>query len=371
MIWPIFILSKLNAHLDALVDVTFPPDGQKIKDAMKDAVLTLPSSISFHMIDTHLEKALKCKQTIAKIWLNPNIPELQDIAPITLKLLSLVHQKEFSNGVLCRLTVFKAEFGSIQVAVKFRKVEEENQAMSETEGIHAIHTEHTEGIRELFPRLYCFIDLVDRHKDHWEAIGTEHLTNITDEMIVGDVSLFERCYEQLKLLHNRGYSHGDPHLNNFMLDTRRQVKLIDQDEIQLLPEDPTMSKYVRILDYLQLLFWNNPLCNPFWNCRTVDQLMQQHQLAYKGSFDCHRIFITPYGFLKHRQGNYHDTEWLEAVRRDLNDEQTKIRGKTYWQYLEGLNNLEASISHIMKSMERIEEVSRDMVQLVYNYKNSP
>ena len=200
---------------------------------------------------------------------------------------SLINQKAFSNGIPCRLTVFKAQFGSIRMAVKFREVEPENSDMWETEGIHAIHTEHTEGITDLFPRLYCFIDLVGRYQQHWEAIGTEYLTEITDEMIVGDASLFVRCYEQLTSLHKQGYSHGDPHLNNFMLDTTRQVKLIDQDEIQLLPDDPTMSKYVRILDYLELLFWNNQLCNPFWKCKTIDELMQQYQLAYKGSSDRH------------------------------------------------------------------------------------
>ena len=58
------------------------------------------------------------------------------------------------------------------------------------------------------------------------------------------------------------------------------------------------------------------------------------------------------------------------MHRDLNDEQTKIKDKAYWQYLESLDNLEVCIYHIIKSRQNIEDVSRCIVQLVFNYKNS-
>ena len=343
------LLSATHTRIEAIENVVWPPTNTQIESTMQPVRLTFsPKIIKYFRYylqkskDPDLWRALFSNKAQAKIWVNPSITGLRGQTEVFIQ--RFITDGEKSNGFACKLTVFQAQIGPFRMALKFRQktfYEGASETMAEIEGNNAMITEQNRSIRNLFPRMYCCIALVTPEELHREAIGTEYLDEIPRELLLTRPMLLAMCYDRLSELHQRGFSHGDPHLGNFMLDSDGRVRLIDQDEIQKLPKDPTLSKYIKILDYIELLFWFNPLCDPFPHLKDDQkQDTSWYRCAYQASYDKHRIFLTPYGFLAHKNGNHQDSQWAEQVIRDLKDIRTQVKGKTYWEYLESINNID-------------------------------
>ena len=243
-------LSATYTRIEAIEKVIYPPTETQIQFAMQPVTLIVDPTVlrafqsdPSESEDPALWRALCDHKTRARIWVNPSITELQGETRVFIQ--KCIAEGEHSNGFPCKLTVFQAKIGSFQMALKFRqKIFYEDGAseiMAEIEGNNAMKTEHNQSIRYLFPRMYCCITLVNQLGLHWEAIGTEYLREIPRDLFTAKPELLAQCYNILSELHRRGFSHGDPHTRNFMLDSHGTVKLIDQYEIQPLPKDPTLK----------------------------------------------------------------------------------------------------------------------------------
>jgi len=175
---------------------------------------------------------------------------------------------------LARLTVLNQETGkksSAVIVVKFRKLlnNDKLNKLTQHEAENAIKTWKTAEIEDLFPKLY-FVGQIELNSSTWECIGTERMDDIPRTLFSNIPFLYyQGAYAALKLLHEQGYVHGDPHIGNFMVVPKdshhpvfhpSRIIMIDQDSLRALPTDPE-DKALRnllIVNDLALLFlWNN------------------------------------------------------------------------------------------------------------------
>ena len=76
----------------------------------------------------------------------------------------------------------------------------------------------------------------------------------------------------------------------------------------------TITKFLKIPDFTQLLFWNNQYCQPSYNLREIEQYYTEIHKAYSNS-PKHEIFLISYGYAYYRQNNnsvglHHDIKSL-------------------------------------------------------------
>jgi hypothetical protein len=195
------------------------------------------------------------------IWVNPQ-SNLGAVSRVVIR--SEIIAREVSNGMACILIVCSGTINSVNVILKFRMVEERSEKFTEQEAKHALDVMIDKRLDGLFPKLYCVFKVRTQYGMTFECIGTEPLSELSNEDCKNTVIQLQ-CVALLKKLHGCGYVHGDPHLGNFMkkFDARGspRVYMIDQDEIRRLPaDDAVISKYMQMLDYQTLVFWNNPRC---------------------------------------------------------------------------------------------------------------
>lgn len=195
------------------------------------------------------------------IWVNPQ-SGLGVVNRVVIR--SEIVAGDFSNGLPCILIVCSGTINGVNVILKFRMVEARSEHFTEQEAKHALDVMIDKRLDGMFPKLYCVFKVTTQWGMTFECMGTEPLSELTGEDR-GDTRIQLQCVALLKNLHECGYVHGDPHIGNFMKKIdgqgRPKVYMIDQDEIRRLPtSDVAISRYMQILDYQCLMFWNNPRC---------------------------------------------------------------------------------------------------------------
>lgn len=368
------ILSELCAHLEALTDVRIyrsgPPilTNDTVLSEMKDAIIRIKPNAqnvqnsAFGQVLTVAPPA----QNYALIWINYNTTKNQFThlkGKVEIILSELLLERPKSNGLPCNLNIFQAQMGDITMALKFREInrKNENEKFSENEGNKAMKTEHDERIRQLFPKLYCMVDFYNEAAalGHWEAIGTEILANF-NENDLRNTRHYTQCFDLLQQLHRAGYAHGDSHGGNFMKNAEQTYRLIDQDELMVLPQErPTITKFLKILDFTQLLFWNNPHCSPFYDIRKEQQYSREFHKAYFNS-PKHEIFLIPYGYAYYR----HNNNW-DHIELLLKHDPKRKQGQTYWMYIERLSMdwISDFLFSIFDSFERMHNIQTGVESL--------
>jgi len=170
-------------------------------------------------------------------------------------------------------------------------------------------------------------------------------------------TFYHQCFLLLKNLHSKGFIHGDAHRGNFMVrpgeffdSTNPKVCMIDQDQIEALPENILQNKalrnYLQILDYHELLYHANPHCSYISDdpnaLISIDK--ESWKLCKFGSVL--NVFFIPFGFLLHRKANmlqqqpteYHTTEKRHAIiTQDLRRYVHRESGKRYWDFLQSID----------------------------------
>jgi len=273
--------------------------------------------------------------------------------------------RNLSNGQPCTLLVCKGRCSgiissqTIDIALKFRKVEEQNEHFSEQEAINALHVDKNKNIRVLFPDLYCFarvvIQLPSGRKQLWECIGTELLKEIEYDFIVENQSFYPDSFRLLKKMHSYGYIHGDAHRGNFMQKNRTNaIILIDQDEILPLSSNSTFSKFMQIMDYHMLMFWNNPFIR-LYNDATKFRSFSSIALILFQFSDEMSVLFPPFAGRDY-------LSWTHADARRLLDNDTSRHPKTkktYWEFINGITveDIDNTFEKTFRSVQRMELIN--------------
>ena len=339
---------------------------------MKDACITIKNNtVASEVRNSSVGKLISSVRSESKftsVWINHEGTSYQFLneeqQPIQIELSRLILERNISNGDDCKLNVFQARMGEFNMVLKFREVNTKlkNQNFSEKEGNKAMNTEYDENIRYLFPRLYCMVDFYVNSSlpSHWEAIGTEILSDLTVDDILRPL-FYLYCYTVLKQLHQGGYAHRDPHRGNFMKDSKNRIKLIDQDEIIPLPTNrPNMAKFLQILDSLELLFWFNSHCDVFTKYRDdSDKLIALWHIAYTNS-PTHTLHLVPYGYVYYKKWNN-----LDKIEDFLKNQVERKQGKTYWMYLESvtLEDIHTYFYKIFSTVKNMKEIKAQIENL--------
>jgi hypothetical protein len=267
-----------------------------------------------------------------------------------IELLDELTYRETSNGNACRLAVCRGECKgyndskSMQAAFKFRMVETANEHFSEKEASHAILVDMNPEVRKLFPELFCLAKVITEEEGRrrlWECIGTQLLNENSETRRSTDPFFMLECFRLLKKLHSLGYIHGDAHGRNFMEDiATRRILLIDQDEIRPLSTNPTVCKYMQILDYLMLLFWNNLHIDYTYILETRKQpaniqspLFEAGVLFFQ-EYTPMSVLFPPFGAWYHRK------KTDDMIELDLKSKYATVKNSTYWRFLASLDTSE-------------------------------
>jgi hypothetical protein len=224
-----------------------------------------------------------------EIWTNPldNFKKVGNVYRVEIG--DEIMVRDTSNGADCLLVVTKGKINDTNVVLKFRLVDYKSENMTEVEARHALSTSLNKDMHGLFPELYAVMKIttginvypaltiipgavrpppvIAKKQMVWECIATEPLEELTVQD-VSNVKVQAECFKLLRILHTKGFVHGDPHMGNFMKkkvgEGQHLVYMIDQDEIRKLPvADRAMSLFMQILDYQTFATWNNPFFTAF------------------------------------------------------------------------------------------------------------
>jgi len=216
-----------------------------------------------------------------KVWQNTMSKKKTLVSINILKELTF---REISYGEECPTSICMVEMETerpsmsgtitekVKVLGKFRQVVPNHDKMTQEEGQHMVNTSMDEDIADLFPKLY-FIGTVTTTKGGvWEVVGTELMEELYDFQLKNSHEPYYSAFKLLKMLHEAGYVHGDPHIGNFMripikslhpvIDSNRVI-MIDQDSMRTLPtdaKDGLIAKLMIMHDLYTLLTWNNRHC---------------------------------------------------------------------------------------------------------------
>ena len=299
-----------------------------------------------------------CAKADMKIWFNDTMPAVHFAEQI--RITEHITSTDQSNGIEnSDMVVFKGSMGPISMAIKFREVTAALTDLAENEANNAIKTHHNQEIKHLFPTLYFIMNLTSTLPSGqsvvWDVIGTELLDPV-GTLLMTD-TFYHQCFLLLKNLHSKGFIHGDAHRGNFMVrpgeffdSTNPKVCMIDQDQIEALPENILQNKalrnYLQILDYHELLYHANPHCSYISDdpnaLISIDK--ESWKLCKFGSVL--NVFFIPFGFLLHRKANmlqqqpteYHTTEKRHAIiTQDLRRYVHRESGKRYWDFLQSID----------------------------------
>jgi len=296
-----------------------------------------------------------------------------------------INQDLISNGEDCQIITC---FGQTKINsssgpnmfLKFRNLDFKNpiriEQLNEVAVHNAVIIEQLENVRDLFAQLYCMFKLnipQDGVNQRWECIGTEILENI-NKTIYNDPNIFYGCFMCLKELHSLGFIHGDSHWGNFMFSNKKnKVIMIDTDRFEKLPtHNPTLSKYLQILDYLQLLYWNNLFLSVYKTSENNE---------YKISRDLYTNHIQftflhpPMGFIQHKAA-------IESIimnelksplsTKTFNNSNGTRFNLTYWDFLSSKTEQEINIffEGVFKLSSQMKTYNQHMIDSLNSYRNS-
>ncbi len=264
--------------LNQVADVQVPSrQTELLKSQSQECVTTFTSTGYSAFCRTHFESIIdKCM-----IWHNTRNSDIQCRKVEITREIAIRDESnamETLNGIFLGVYYFTYHASSqypvnasLPVVIKMRQVNSSTEHLTEKEVQHMINTSQDDLIKHLFPNLYFVMSMKDMHGNTWECTGIDPLS----EMNL-DINIFlPEAFLLLQGLHQAGYTHGDPHMGNFMIVpegsrlphlTPHRLIFIDQDNIQKLPSGPhnvALANLLIINDLNTLLFVQNPLIR-FW-----------------------------------------------------------------------------------------------------------
>jgi len=381
-------LDRLESSLEGIFDVEIP-----ISETDSVYAVNIKCSIR-EAVKDDLTSCLKAnKITRGQIFTTPTFITKNKWRIKELDLTKELEYRDTSNGFPCKLVVCKGRCTgiissqSIDIALKFRKVEEQNEHFSEQEAINALHVDKNKNIRVLFPDLYCFarvvIQLPSGRRQLWECVGTELLKEDEYDAVLTNPLFYIECFRLLQKMHLYGYIHGDAHRGNFMKKIRTNAMiLIDQDEILPLSSNSTFSKFMQIMDYHMLMFWNNPFMSLYNDSENLESMSATAFRLFKFN-DKMSVLYPPVAGRDYLNWTHRDAKRLldnDTVRHP----NTK---KTYWDFLnrittDEINNAFEKMFRSVKLMSIVNLNSKKILisqgvrvkiskhELIYEDKNS-
>ena len=349
-------LDRLESSLEGIFDVEIP-----ISETDSVYAVNIKCSIR-EAVKDDLTSCLKAnKITRGQIFTTPTFITKNKWRIKELDLTKELEYRDTSNGFPCKLVVCKGRCTgiissqSIDIALKFRKVEEQNEHFSEQEAINALHVDKNKNIRVLFPDLYCFarvvIQLPSGRRQLWECVGTELLKEVDNNLVTTKQSFYPDGFRLLQKMHSYGYIHGDAHRGNFMQRIRtNEIILIDQDEILPLSSNSTFSKFMQIMDYHMLMTWNNPFIGLYHDTEEIEH-------ASSTAFRLFRFNETMSVLYPPVAGRDY-LNWTHVDAKRLLDNDTVRHPKTkktYWEFLNGI-----TVADINKTFEQMFRSVRQM-----------
>ena len=353
-------LDGLETQMKGIFDVQIPISDIGVKD-----VISITCRISKHVGDDLVQYLQKNQVTNANVFSSPHFKKKNGWSFTSAVLTDEILFRERSNGQKCKLVVCKGLLKgpgmsqTIEAALKFRQVESENLHFSEQEAGHALHIDRNEKVRIMFPEFYCMFQvLVKKNESYqlWECIASELLDEIPQTLIYSDpVSMYLPAFRLLQKMHTLGYIHSDAHSGNFMLrPSTGNMLMIDQDEIMQISSEPTVAKFMQIMDYWMLLYHNNPYIRFLRHVPSADPAINA---VFKG-YSKMRALFPPYGYTWYRDWSDQDTQQYLS-REAATHPVTKM---TYWDYLKSvkITDIDAEFEKAFSSkryMEYIQEIA--------------
>lgn len=360
--------SQLKSTLDALqkrvmqLEDIFDASYAVKKSKTKFELSMSPTCTSGGASNT-LFSALKGKApTAGEIWINPTFYKLKNSASriqITKELEVLPKLGSSTLVVVC-----EAQIDDSPVVLKFRNVDKGDTKITEREGDNALMVTFDRNIEPLFPTLVCMFEISIKSASgadmKWSCIGFHKLAKITDQQR-NDGTALKLCGQTLSHLHHYGYFHGNSRMENFMVNDDNLVVMIDQDDVRRLPtqnsdveEYRAVSSYMQILDYLFLLFQDNPLCNvyqkevPF----ELKEKVSDDLFAMQTKF--HEVF-TPFPFFRHMGKDFNTI--LQDLRISHHDEHG-----SYIEFLGALTSetIDKHFAELFESREAMQHINDQM-----------
>ncbi len=329
-------LDKLEASMKGIFDIEV---AIKHTDSLKK--IKLRCSITGPVKDDLVIALKRVKEVTVMGFTCPSFKTKNKWEIDEIELKDEILYRDSSNGQDCLLLVCKGVCRSRQsgsskeLALKFRRVEKEkrNEHFSEQEAAHALLVDQNNGMRPLFSRLYCvsrvMIQTAKGEVQLWECIGSELMREYPYSQILADPARFySAACRLLKKMHESGYIHSDAHQGNFMLQMGEPPKLlmIDQDEIKKLSDNPTVSKFMQIMDYWMLLYHGNPYIYVYDKISQTNQAVIQ---IFRGVKMLSALF-PPVGFVNYRDWTDQDIKMVLTSKLATHP----VEGKSYWDFLE-------------------------------------
>lgn len=105
-----------------------------------------------------------------------------------------------------------------------------------------------------------------------------------------------------------------------------KLLMIDQDEIKKLSDNPTVSKFMQIMDYWMLLYHGNPYIYVYDKISQTNQAVIQ---IFRGVKMLSALF-PPVGFVNYRDWTDQDIKMVLTSKLATHP----VEGKSYWDFLE-------------------------------------
>lgn len=355
-------LDSLEANMKEIFDVEIP-----VKDTDSLLSVNITCSIKKQVKDELVQFLKTNVVTKGTVFTSPRFAASKIWIIREIELTEELLFRRTSNGLNCDLVIckgvargrIKSQF--VNMALKFRKVEQHNIHFSEQEALHTLDVDRNTKLCQLFPILYCLGKVIIEPRKGirqiWECIGTEIMDEIPWSRVLEDPSFFYDCFNLLKKMHAYGYVHGDAHCGNFMQTVKtKAIIMIDQDEVKPLHVDPVFSKFMQIMDYAMLMYWNNPFIGVYKDIQDLNKISEDNAalLFFKSN---NRMSVLYPPFFGSRYLNW----TLEDCKRLLDNDTVRhpVTKKTYWQFVDGLNmaDIDAMFEITFKSTKKMKMIN--------------